>query len=214
MFSTPQAVISNSVLKLTLTNSGCPGSCYGGDYASGAWESIPRYTYGTFSFVAQSTNVPGAALTLSAAGEQTLLEQVAFTFLGSTPTQVGLFTWSSNYVWQQTTINLGFDASAAYHTYSFKYTPGYTLWYIDGVQVYNSTVVQPQALRLAPGAYFAVEPDWYGAFTYNGPYSTYLKQVTWQICTFPSSPISLLFLSLSILPKIIHLASTTVATCH
>lgn len=181
MYSQTQAVISSGAIKLTHTNSGCPTNCYGGTYASGAWESIPRWTYGTFTFQAKSTRISGTALSLSAAGENELLEQIAFVLLGSNPTTAQLFTWSSNYVYVQTTINLGFDASAGYHTYAFTYNPTNVQWYVDGQLVFTSTLVQPQAKRLAPGAYYTAQPDWYGPFTYNGASSTYVTKMTWQI---------------------------------
>jgi beta-glucanase (GH16 family) len=183
MFNQNNVFFSSSGLKLSISNAGCPGSCYSGQYSGGGWESWQRFGYGTFTFQAKSTNVAGTGFSLSASGESALLEQCAFAFLGNSPRQVSILTTTSNYEYNNTVINVNFDTSAAYHLYAFKYFPAYTLWYIDNVLVYNSSVVQPKAIRLAPGAFYAYQPVWYGPFTtsYNGPYYTYVQSFNWQM---------------------------------
>lgn len=70
-------LVSGGGVRFALTNSGCPNSmlyllfllcfilfiflvdCGATPYSSGAWEYVPRYTYGSFSFTAQPSNVIG-----------------------------------------------------------------------------------------------------------------------------------------------------------
>jgi len=174
---------SHKGLTLTLSQAGCPESCYKAEYSGGAWESRQRFSYGTFEFTAQSTNVAGTGLSLSAAGEGPSVEKCAFILSGESPKQVSLVTTSKNKAKTQKVIDLDFDASEKYHTYAFTFSSTETLWLIDGVQVYKSTEMQPQALRLGPEVFYAYQPDWYGKFVgkYKGPYKTYVSSFNWKM---------------------------------
>jgi len=182
LYVTQNTVPTGGSFKLALSSSGCPSSCGGKAYASGAWESIPRYTYGTFTFYAQASNAQGTALSLQAAGESTVLEQIAFTILGGNSTWVQLWTWHLGYGYKQADIKLGFDASAGYHYYGFTWGPSLLTFYVDNKSVLSTPYVQLSATRLGPGAYYTYEPDWYGTPSQSiGSSAAYINNFSWQI---------------------------------
>jgi len=186
LYLAPNMAIKNG-LTLTLTNSGCPQSCGNLPYSGGGWTSAQPYSYGTFSFTAQSTKVPGTGFTVGAAGSAALLEQIIFQFTGVNPNQVQLYTWHLDYQYLQATVNLTFDASAAYHNYSFVYDPSTVQFSIDGSVVFTATVVIP-AGPLTLAVYYSAQPAWYGGtFNYQGPTTTKIKQATWLAATIPAA---------------------------
>jgi beta-glucanase (GH16 family) len=181
LYLTKNSVISSGALRLTLTNEGCPSNCGNVPYSSGGWEGIRRYSYGTFTFRARPSRIPGTGFSLTAAGESTALEQIAFSFLGGNSTFVQLWTWTNNWAYNHVNIRLGFDASSQYHDYKFTWSASKITWYVDNVQVHESSVVMPNATRLSPGAYYTAQPEWYGAFSYSYPSYAYITNFAWQI---------------------------------
>lgn len=59
----------------------------------------------------------GTGFSLGAAGQATLLEQIAFLITGTSPTNVQLISWHTGYQYVHATLNLGFDASAVFLFY-------------------------------------------------------------------------------------------------
>jgi beta-glucanase (GH16 family) len=184
----------NNGLTLTLSTNNCPSGCAGMSYSSGGWTSAVYSSYGTFTFVAKATNVVGTGLSLGAAGQSSLLEQIAFVITGASPTTVQLISWHTGYQYVHDTLNLGFDASAAYHNYTFTYNPTSIVFYIDGQLKRTASVVVPNG-TLAMGVYYAAEPNWYGGpFAYSGPSAAKVSLAAWSInpakaiCSAPTQP--------------------------
>jgi len=184
LYLTANTVASNGAFKFTLTNAGCPGSCGNVPYSSGAWESIPRYSYGTFIFQARSSSVSGTGLSLSIAGESAVLEQIAFTFVGGNRSYVQLWTWTGGWPYKQADIPISFDPSSGYHYYGITWGPSTISWSIDGTQVKAISGVSLNAVRLGPGAYYTADPDWYGTFKYRSSSAAYLNNFAWTISTY------------------------------
>jgi hypothetical protein len=114
--------------------------CGGYNYSGAGWTSVEAYSYGTYSFMAQSTSISGiyplplsyfspslsfsislfflffffiqgTGLSLVAAGNTSTLEQIAYVFSGSTPTAVNVSVWHNGWQSPEYTIQLPFDAS-------------------------------------------------------------------------------------------------------
>lgn len=177
----------NNGLTLTLTNASCPGACGNMDYSGGGWTSAQYYGYGTFSFYAKGSNVPGTGFSVGAAGASSSLEQIIFQFTGENPKSVQLISWETDYEYVQATVNLGFDSSAGYHNYSFVYAASHIAFSIDGSLKYNATVVIPTG-TLALGAYYSADPAWYGGtFNYEGESSVHIQRATWLAANIPAT---------------------------
>eukprot|EP00026_Physarum_polycephalum_P002652 Phypoly_transcript_02660.p1 GENE.Phypoly_transcript_02660~~Phypoly_transcript_02660.p1 ORF type:complete len:843 (+),score=92.89 Phypoly_transcript_02660:142-2670(+) len=174
-------VAINRGLTITLTNHNCPAGCAGMSYSAGAWNSAQYFSYGTYSFIAKSTNIPGTGLSLQAAGQSALTEQISFVLTGFSTRTVQLVSWHLDYQFIQETVNLGFDASEDFHNYTFVYNPNSILYYIDGQLIKSTTKVIPN-VTLAMGVYYTAQPAWYnGTFNYNGPSTITVSEATWTI---------------------------------
>jgi len=70
------------------------------------------------------------------------------------------------------TINLGFDASAAFHTYGIQWLQNSINWIVDGKTVYTVNGSSSTLPTIPP--YFMINfwtgvPSWLGPFTYAAP---------------------------------------------
>jgi hypothetical protein len=76
-------------------------------------------------------------------------------------------------------VDLGFDASAEYHTYAFDWQPNGIKWYVDGVlkhSVTGSTSTLPShPMQIMMNLWNGIGVDgWLGPFNYSGPlYASY-----------------------------------------
>jgi len=188
----PTNVAINNGATLTVNNVNCPSACGGiYNYSGAGWESALSYSYGTYSFIAKSTNVSGTGLSLVAAGNGTILEQIGFVFPGSSPRTVNVSSWHNNGQSAEVLIQLPFDASAGYHNYSFVYAPTLITFYVDGL-LYSAATIN--ATNATSGAttniiptgplflevFYGAQPSYYGVFSYNGYSHAYVSEVSFS----------------------------------
>ena len=69
---------------------------------------------------------------------------------------------------------MGFDASAALHTYGIEYRATSINWYVDGVLVHTENgsrgALPSHTMKLMMNLWPGIGVDsWLGAFTYTGP---------------------------------------------
>lgn len=99
--------------------------------------------------------------------------EIDIEFLGNDPTrvQLGYFTDGKHYAVEK--IDLGFDASADFHTYAFEWGPRGITWFVDGKAVKHADGAQgplpSQPQRVFANAWPTRGADgWAGRFHYPG----------------------------------------------
>lgn len=109
--------------------------------------------------------------------------EIDFEFLGKDPRTVQLNYFIKGGIAQDgTIIQLGFDASADFHEYSFTWEPHRIRWYIDGKQVHETKPGVPipdNPGRIYLSLWAGAKPmdDWLGKFVYTAPVSAEFTQV-------------------------------------
>lgn len=112
-----------------------------GFYRYGLYQArlMPRATPGTvtgfFTYVGPDSGNPH--------------DEIDVEFKGDDTTKLYVNYWT-NGVEHPTTINLGFDASAAYHNYAFRWSATGIEWFVDGLRVYSENGSRGP-LPLTPG---------------------------------------------------------------
>ena len=93
-------------------------------------------------------------------------DEIDFEFLGRDPTKVWINRFADGQNLPGQWLDLGFDASAAPHTYAFDWQPDSITWYVDGREFYKITAPD-YAIPQTPGKIFidiwaGAEPGWVG----------------------------------------------------
>lgn len=174
---TDNAVISNG-LTMTVTNTGCPSACSGNPDKGGQWQTQNAYGQGNFSFTVKAGSATGTGLLLTATSSSGgVFQGFQIGLTGAPPTSVTFQTWGDNpYAWHS--FALGFDASAAYHTYTVSYTSVFQL-YVDGVLKVATTSAPTVPLQI--GIQYEYSTQYFGSFTATPPIYAYASKVAWTI---------------------------------
>ncbi len=101
-------------------------------------------------------------------------DEIDFEFLGKNSKTVMVNYWVGGVSKDGTIINLGFDASAAFHTYSFIWSPTSIKWLVDGKVVHTTNAgwkmpTQPGRIYLSLWSGSAQANAWLGPFSYKAP---------------------------------------------
>jgi endo-1,3-1,4-beta-glycanase ExoK len=136
-----------------------------------------RFGYGTYT--ASMRTAKGSGLNtafFTYIGEQNKVphDEIDFEFLGKDSTKVQLNHFVNGKPQGPFMVSLGFDASQAFHTYSFHWQKDKISWYVDGKLVY--TTVQGALMPNHPGfLFFSLwsgsdkMAGWLGKFAYKAP---------------------------------------------
>lgn len=122
---------------------------------SGEYSTLGLYQYGTYKFIAKAAKTPGTInglFTYTGESMNTRHDEIDFEIKGDDTTKVQVNYWTND-VEHPTVLNLGFDASLAFHEYSFTWTPTSIKWFIDGIQVHEETGTRGE-LSSVPSAIF------------------------------------------------------------
>lgn len=108
-------------------------------------------------------------------------DEIDFEFLGKNPRQVEVTHWTNGQRNQPYDVNLGFDASKAFHNYAFEWRKESIRWYVDGRLVHetpkNAAIPShPGLLYLSLWSGSSIEDSWMGHFTYTAPVTA---EVVW-----------------------------------
>lgn len=170
---------SGGVMSITINNTPCPSGCSNMPYAAGEYRSANFYGHGRYETrmkpAKYSGAMTGSLFTYTGAGDGNPWDEIDIEFLGK-----NLNVFQANYFTNgvgghETVVNLGFDASAAFHTYAFEWTAGSIKWYVDGVLVVTENgsrgALPSHAGRMMLNAWPSTGVDgWLGAFTYTGAF--------------------------------------------
>lgn len=136
-------------MAITLDDSGASGR----RFASGEYQSRHFYGYGRFEARLKSVAAPGFVtgfFTYTGPTFKAPHDEIDFEFLGKAPHQVQLNYFTDGEGGHDTTIDLGFDATADFHTYAFEWRPNSIRWFVDGRMVHEETGARGP-LPSAPG---------------------------------------------------------------
>jgi beta-glucanase (GH16 family) len=153
---------NGGIMNLSITNDS--GSK---PYAGGEYRTRNNYSYGLYQVrmkPAKNTGIVSSFFTYNGSP----WDEIDIEFLGKDTTKVQFNYFTNGAGNHEKIYNLGFDASASYHTYAFNWQPTYIAWLVDGNEVYRATSNIPShagkiMMNLWPGT--GVD-SWLGA--YNG----------------------------------------------
>ncbi|WP_119153234.1 family 16 glycosylhydrolase [Caldimonas tepidiphila] len=100
---------------------------------SGEYRTQDSYGYGLYKARLIASNVPGtitAFFTYTGPAEGTRHDEIDVEIKGDDPRKLSVNYWTDG-VEHPTVIDLGFDASADYHDYAFRWTPSSIQWFVD-----------------------------------------------------------------------------------
>lgn len=140
-FSAGHVSLSQGMLDLKLTQTSASGvvTSIGAEV-----RSIATYGYGTYEWVYRASTVSttpngaGSSVSGSDSGGFTFINdsqtEIDFEVEGQFPTQLELTNWATTASHDYTPFTMA-NASLAFHTYKFVWTPGRIVYYLDGVQI-------------------------------------------------------------------------------
>lgn len=149
-----------------------------------------RYGYGLYEVRLRSAAAAGlntAMFTYSGQPLTPVHDEVDFEFLGKSPQAVQLNYFVGGKGGHETSVPVGSDASADFHSYAFDWGPQHIRWYIDGKLVRTATA---PPLPAVPGQFFlslwmgsASVDGWLGKFVDQRPAIS--AEVDWVAFTAP-----------------------------
>ena len=129
-------------------------------YTAGEARTTLHYGYGDFEVSMKPAKKVGTASTFFTCtgpydtgvdGEPQKHDEIDIEFLGKDTTKVQFNYFVNGQGGHEHMYNLGFDASKEYHTYGFRWTKDYIVWFVDGQPVYKVEASEKNELPSAPG---------------------------------------------------------------
>ena len=198
---------ANSLMTITLDNLAYLGE----PYSSGEYRTTGFYGYGCYEVRFKAVARPGAVTTFFTFagpfdnGGNGTHNEIDIEFLGYDTTRFQANFWTNDDTYSnghEHMVNLGFDASQAFHTYAFKWTTTGITWYVDGASVYSvsHTTSDPtpktgDSLHKIMMNFWPVDNTasaWAGTFVYPGtPLNAqydWVRYTSGENCTISSTP--------------------------
>ena len=170
---------SGGLMTITVNNTPCPSGCSNMPYAAGEYRSNSLYSHGRFETrmkpAKYSGAMTGSLFTYTGPSDGNPWDEIDVEFLGKNLNVMQTNYFTNGVGGHETVVNLGFDASAGFHTYAFEWTSGSIKWYVDGALVVTENgsrgALPTHAARIMLNAWPATGVDgWLGTFTYTGPF--------------------------------------------
>ena len=129
-------------------------------YTAGEARTALHYGYGDFEVSMKPAKKAGTASTFFTCtgpydtdleGNPQKHDEIDIEFLGKDTTKVQFNYFVNGQGGHEHMYNLGFDASKEYHTYGFRWTKDYIVWFVDGKPVYKVEASDTNVLPSAPG---------------------------------------------------------------
>ncbi|MEO1469340.1 MAG: family 16 glycosylhydrolase, partial [Pseudomonadota bacterium] len=185
-FSPDRVTVADDVVTLTLDLANYLDK----NFTGGEFYTTQEYGFGRYEVVMQPSGEQGVnssffLYTGSEFGDP--LSEIDFEFLGRSPTEVSL-AYHTDEGSFSTVASLGFDASAALHTYAFEWGPDSIAWYAEGTLLYS--VEDPDlAVPGEPGRIFmniwTGSPQWLGEPDFGASATAVYDSVSFVARTAP-----------------------------
>jgi endo-1,3-1,4-beta-glycanase ExoK len=187
-------IFDGGVMTLQIDDTGCP--CNKRDYASGEYRSNGHYRYGTYTVrmkaVAQS-GVVSSFFIYTGPSEGNPWDEIDIEITGNRPTQLQTNYYTNGVGGHEAVIDLGFDASADFHTYRIEWLPDEINWYVgdppvlihseDGSNGELPTTSGRIMMNFWPGT--DTVNAWLGEFTYTVPIQAQYDFVSFEDIDWP-----------------------------
>src|SRR5512142_1039532 len=131
-FLPDHVTFANGFMTLKLDNVASSGKSYSG----GEYRTIDTFSYGRFETrmkAAKASGVVSSFFTYTGSP----WDEIDVEVLGKNTNQVQFNYFVNGVGGHEKLVDLGFDASAGYHTYAFDWKAGSISWYVDGVLKYT-----------------------------------------------------------------------------
>jgi endo-1,3-1,4-beta-glycanase ExoK len=164
------------VTNIDLYNRACPRACSGKPYASGEYRTNDLYSHGRFAAslkAVKRTGVVTGFFTYTGASDGQPWDEIDVEILGKNTSQLQTNYYTGGVGGHESVIDLGFDASARYHTYVMAWRDNGIDWFVDGRLVHREDgshgplPSHPQRIMMNLWTGSGVN-DWLGAFAYPG----------------------------------------------
>lgn len=132
-----QLSFENGAMKITLEAD--TRQLTGAPAVSGEIRTLGTHGYGTYSARMRASPLKGAVtalFTYTGPAEGTRHDEIDVEILGDDPTRLSVNYWTDG-VPHESIVRLGFDASAGFHEYAFRWTPESIQWFVDGQLVHE-----------------------------------------------------------------------------
>ena len=168
---------TSGIMRLRLDDQPCVtdlATCSNQPYASGEYRSRELYRYGRFETRLKAVKQSGVVTAFFIYNDNPH-DEIDIEILGLDPTQMQVNYFTNGVGGHEKIIPLGFDASAAFHTYAIEWLPNMIRWYVDD-QLVHTEVDSQGNLPTTPGKvmmnFWPVTVDveqWAGRFIYSSP---------------------------------------------
>ena len=159
-------------------------------YSGGEFRTNEFYHYGYYETSMQAIKNDGVVSSFFTYtgpsdvvnGQKNPWDEIDIEILGKDTTKVQLNYYRNGQGGHEKMIDLGFDASEAYHTYGFDWQPGKITWYIDGKEVWSMSgdiPVTPSKIMMNAWPGKTVD-DWLRAYNGRTPLIARYQWVTYD----------------------------------
>ncbi len=154
----------------------------GGKYSGGEFRSKDFYGFGKYEVVMKpvsNTGVVSSFFTYTGPSDNNPWDEIDIEFLGTGTTKVQFNYFTDGEGNHEYIYELGFDASADFHTYGFEWTSDGITWLVDNETVYTASENIPQTpskimMNVWPGT--GVD-SWLGEYDGNTPLTACYKEI-------------------------------------
>lgn len=129
----------DGVMKLVIDNDSAPQD--GVPYSGGEFRSNDLYGYGRYEVMMKAMRNEGVVssfFTYTDEWDNHPWDEIDVEILGKDPTKVQFNYFTSGVGNHEYLYDLGFDASAGFHTYAFEWREDSITWYVDGKEAYRA----------------------------------------------------------------------------
>ena len=168
---------SGGVMSLKLDN--VPSS--GRGYSCGEYRTNDTFGYGRFEVRMRAAKASGIVSSFFVYTGSPW-DEIDVEILGKNTSQVQFNYFVNGVGGHERLVDLGFDASAGYHTYAFDWKAGSISWYVDGVMKHTVSggTLPSHPAQIMMNLWNGIGVDgWLGAFNYPGPLYAYYDSATY-----------------------------------
>ena len=168
-------------------------------YFGGEMRSYQTFGYGDYIVKMKPAKKVGTASTFftysgpESEDDDTPWDEIDIEFLGKDTTKVQFNYFVNGVGGHEYMYNLGFDASAEYHEYGYRWTAEYIVWFVDGTPVYKVEASNKTPLPSTPGK--ILMNYWcgtQGAHGWMGQYSVGTETSDYQWIKTSATPIGVI----------------------
>jgi hypothetical protein len=155
----------------------------GKPYSGGEYRTIDTFSYGRFEtrmIAAKGSGIVSSFFTYTGSP----WDEIDVEILGKNTTQAQFNYFVNGVGGHERVVDLGFDASAGYHTYAVDWQPNSIAWYVDGVLKHTATgspsTLPSHPMQIMMNLWNGIGVDgWLGPFSYSAPLSASYDSVTY-----------------------------------